>query len=756
MNRLKSLFDWLVMALCVACIIAVCADCPAENDIILWLGGFGLVYCVAHLLMILFRRIALDWILVKGNFMLKVVNFVVLIPFVLVFAFHVADNRSRTGCDVQSSYAPANLIDSDSLYSAPQAVGPHEDPSLLWGIYMHYMDPGNQHMASSKSGRDRAAIIAILGYILLNGLLVSTLISWFDRRRDQWLKGEVRYGCFLKLHPHYVIIGGNDMVSGLVKQIFEKDRCAYILIQTSCEVGKFRAELFSNLSERQRKRIIIYYGNRTSSDDVKDLRLGLATKELYILGEETRNDDIESYHDSMNMDCLQLVYEQYSQAIFAKCRKLRCRVMFEYQTTFAVFQYSEISSAIKQYIDFKPFNYYEMWAQKVLVNKSLKCDAASSAYLPLEGTECISSDSDKYVHLFIVGMSRMGVAMAIEAAHMAHYPNFASKNIRTRITLIDTDAKTEKEFFMRRFSDLFKLSRWTYKCLDAHGVLSVVDSYIPTDYEHLGGDFMDIDWEFINGGIEMKAIQDYVLSAARQENSVVTIAVCLPEPSRALASALYFDRELYSHVSQILVYNRYGDALVRNMIHHKKDNLNPYNNKLRPFGMASSCYDSKIIADAEYIGAELGKEYDKIYRQMDEVNEGETLGKSQTAKWWSNIYAANTMWTKLRSAGWSMGQTLGEGQIDILAQTEHSRWNMEQLLIGYRPLTEAEQKDVLVDISLKGPKKSEMAHYDICSYEKLKQIDIRSIKFDKGLTKILPAIYTALNTSAPNEQCHEK
>ena len=43
--------------------------------------------------------------------------------------------------------------------------------------------------------------------------------------------------------------------------------------------------------------------------------------------------------------------------------------------------------------------------------------------------------------------------------------------------------------------------------------------------------------------------------------------------------------------------------------------------------MASSCYDSKIIADAEYIGAELGKEYDKIYRQMDEVNEGETLGK---------------------------------------------------------------------------------------------------------------------------------
>lgn len=738
MDRLRSFVDWLVLTLCAACIIAICADWPAGECIALWLGGFGLVYCTMHLLVGLFRRIALDWILVKGNFMLKVVNFVVLIPFVLMFVFHNADN----------SYSPANLISSDSLYTADQPVESYQDPSLLWGIYMHYMDPGNQHMASSKSGRDRAAIIAILGYILLNGLLVSTLISWFDRRRDQWLKGEVRYGCFLKLHPHYVIIGGNDMVSGLVKQIFEKDRCAYILIQTSCEVGKFRAELFSNLSERQRKRIIIYYGNRTSSDDVKDLRLGLATKELYILGEETRNDDIESYHDSMNMDCLQLVYEQYSQAIFAKCRKLRCRVMFEYQTTFAVFQYSEISSDIKQYIDFKPFNYYEMWAQKVLVNKSLKCDAASSAYLPLEGTECISSESDKHVHLFIVGMSRMGVAMAIEAAHMAHYPNFATKNIRTKITFVDTNARTEKDFFMRRFRDLFRLSRWTYSSLDEQGKLEVKSTYDPQAYGYLGGDFMDVEWEFMNGGIENTSIQDYIKSTTQQQDSIVTIAVCIPEPNRALASALYLDRDIYSHVSQILVYNRYGDALVRNMIHRAEGTLNPYLNKLRPFGMASGCYDHKMIEEAEYIAAGLGKEYDKLYNPMEKVDEGATLGKSAVAKWWSNIYAANTMWTKLRSAGWSIGKTLGEEQIEILAQTEHSRWNMEQLLIGYRPLTEAEQQEVLDDMTLKGPKKSEMAHYDICSFERLKQIDARSISFDKGLTKILPAIYTALNTSS--------
>jgi flagellar basal body rod protein FlgB len=281
--------------------------------------------------------------------------------------------------------------------------------------------------------------------------------------------------------------------------------------------------------------------------------------------------------------------------------------------------------------------------------------------------------------------------------------------------------------------------------VDGQGNLAIVNTYVPTEYEYLGGDFMDIEWEFINGGIETKSIQDYIKSSSQQKDSIVTIAVCLPDPGRALAAALYFDREIYSHVSQILVYNRYSDALVRNMNHHEGGKLNPYQNKLRPFGMASCCYDSQIITDAEYIGVEIGKEYDKIYSQEENVNEGKTLGKSQVAKWWSNLYAANTMWTKLRSLRWEEGKTIEDKELDILANAEHGRWNMEQLLIGYRPLTETEQNEVLADISLKGPKKSEMAHLDICSCERLEEIDARTIKFDTGLTKILPEIYKSLS-----------
>ena len=45
-------------------------------------------------------------------------------------------------------------------------------------------------------------------------------------------------------------------------------------------------------------------------------------------------------------------------------------------------------------------------------------------------------ESEKYVHLVIVGMSRMGVALAVEAAHIAHYPNFIRDKRRKRASLL--------------------------------------------------------------------------------------------------------------------------------------------------------------------------------------------------------------------------------------------------------------------------------------------------------------------------------
>ena len=420
------------------------------------LGIIGIVYC-AHYIIIFLTPIKRDWILAKGRFLLKVVTFVLLVPFVLMLCIRIC----------KGDYSPKNMVYEDKLYQEQQNeknnVDPQESPTLFWAIYYNFIDPGNQHMTTSGSGRRAAAAVAIIGYFLLNGLLMSMVINWFDRRRELWLKGEIRYNRFFKRknRKHYVIIGGNDIVQGIVKQLFQNNGTPYIAILTSSKTEDFRRELFSSLNEIQQQHVIIYHGNRVSQKEIEKLHLENA-KELYIIGENTRTDDAESYHDTMNMECLKLVCKTVESATPSnqKKGKLVCRVMFEYQTTFSVFQFFDINKKVCSIIDFRPFNYYEMWAQKVLINKeispkNIETTFKDGGFMPLEGADGIKEHDDNYVHLFIVGMSRIGVAMAIEAAHLCHFPNYENKKIRTKITFIDKNAA--KELFHGAFQGFVRV-----------------------------------------------------------------------------------------------------------------------------------------------------------------------------------------------------------------------------------------------------------------------------------------------------------
>ena len=225
------------------------------------------------------------------------------------------------------------------------------------------------------------------------------------------------------------------------------------------------------------------------------------------MGEEGETD-----HDSVNIECVTLVNRIlrncYTPKILAELKWLvndesvgckRCHVLFEAQSTFAVFQreggiedffkrrsvkddmwfinlqesyknnavvLSRLDSLkqkydeqIAQLIDFLPFNFYETWAEKVLVWGKYdphNDGVAPIVYTPLDG-EGIDFKSNSHVHLVIVGMTSMGVALAMKAAHIAHYPNFVrDSNLKTRITFIDLNADTEFDMLRGRYSALFE------------------------------------------------------------------------------------------------------------------------------------------------------------------------------------------------------------------------------------------------------------------------------------------------------------
>ncbi|MBR5863232.1 MAG: hypothetical protein IKY76_01600 [Alistipes sp.] len=807
-----------------------CKNEDLMNMMIPVASAFGAAYLIYILRLWVFRP-KFDWHLLHGHFIRKVIILALLMPSILTLCIQT----------FEPNIVAANFLDDKSNNS---------HYSLLWSVYFHFMDPGNQIMGDSGLSRGWIGIIAVLGIFILNGFLVSSIVGWIDSRKEKWLNGEVKYPGFLSFKSHYVIIGGNDVVEGIVSQIFEaEDKLPfyktifrpYILIQTSRDVEEFRRELFSSLTRAQQCRIIIYYGNRNSQEDINALRCGRA-KEVFILGEDTRTDDNESYHDTMNMVCLKLISKHFSSTIRGKiinranewsnkkfkplyavaddikeqkkkrkqaindirCKalyeaseaainhakelidnieieqknlkdiqglcsridslnskvkelynplKLKCRVMFEYQATFNILQVTDIDENI---LEFLPFNYYEMWAQKVLVCQELDTKAKYD-YLPLEGISGIKSEDEDFVHLVIVGMSRMGVAMAIEAAHIAHYPNFDTPTKkRTRITFIDSNMEQEKHFFMGRFKEMFAVA--SYRCVpkDAKNIynnplyhwfnpLTNVHSKSPYKGAHLGSDFIDIEWEFIHGSIVNPEIQQYLEDASANKNAKLTIAICLPENSRAIATASYLRDSVYKsdNTSQVLIYQRLNKELVDQINGNKR-----YCGKLKAFGMAEECYDLSLVTISEFIASYVDKAYNdwnnggkhmasftdeeyyslNIIRKIEklrkeyiecknEVNKIKPLstkpikikpqtndnkpdggGKTVTAKMWSTKYNVYTMWTKFRCFGINPMAKMEDinrimtKALPALGKMEHNRWVIEQLLLRYRPLTSNEQE----------------------------------------------------------------
>lgn len=712
---LSGQFDYCAVGFGILSIILLLAfDCCWLNWLLIGLNALmGIGYYLYALRLWLCNKPKFDWHLINGAFMRKVLVLVLLTPFIFALISLCCGQIGK------------GLVTGETA----------ELTNPLWGAYYHFIDPGNQHIAEGNTTW-LATIIAICGVFLLNGVLISSIVGWIDKRKERYLQGLEPYQRFLKRKEHYVIIGGSDIVEGIVEQIFETPQkngeMPYILIQTSNNVEEFRHKLFSGLDVEQQKHIIIRYGNRNVKEDIEKLYLDKAL-EVYVIGEETRTDDMESYHDTMNMKCLNLIYEKVEgNTSFAKNDKdnrLVCYFMFEYQTTFNVFQYSEISGRIIERINFKPFYYYEMWAQRVLVCKELE-NEANCEYLPLEGIEGIKKSEDDYVHLVIVGMTRMGTALATQAALMAHYPNFVEKNIRTKITLIDENADKEKNFYIDRYDRLFALSNWSYKEMvrseSGKDELKTVFTHTPVEFEHLGGDFLDVEWEFIQGSVAQLELQDYIEKSIT-EKTKMTIAICKDEPSRCLAAALNLEWRIYEKAMQVLVYNRYDDALIEQLKNEGKYGISsPFKNKIKAFGMASKCFRKNILEDSD----NLAKEFHRVYMN-DEDAEIEKL-----TDYWSNVYVSNTLWSKLRCVKIEKEKIVDKDK-EILIKVEHNRWNVEKLIMSYRHLTKEEQDKAKEDEEVKNQLKGEMAHLYICSNKRLREIDEGAIFYDERIVEEL-------------------
>lgn len=763
------------------------------------LGLAGIVLWVFVLFCLFYKQIHVDRILARAEYKYS------LIIFLLIGIMPFCITSVAMMCDIK----PYDLVYYNNLYNGDRAgfedkltyrqdlqkelMDKNEDPSLLSTIFFQFRGIGGHFSAGTYQGRVWSLFIGILGTLLFSGLLIPSILGMIRLRTDNYNYGMVRYR--IQRSKYAVIIGNNDIVPELIHQILSptrKKKIDYVIVQTNDNVFYYRMSLKTSLSSDEFVHTVLYNGGRMTQMDIKKLYLEKAS-EVYVLGEKPYKENA-SERDSLHMQCIRNMAEILKNS--KRKDRLQCYVLFEYQSTLASFQYSDLSESVKQQIEFIPLSFYNQWARNVLLNQLYDNHGNKMiCYEPLEGNHIIDSNSDKHVHLVVLGMTEMGKSLAIQAAHLAHYPNFNTRQIRTRITFIDPSAGKMKEQLLRQYTDYFALARWrdvdagnneTWES-DWKDQLNEVAklkrdgqevSAVKYPFAHLShteredNNFIDIEWEFVNGSVDTEATSKYLDHLTEDETSILTIAACQKDAHEALSSAVYLSRQVYRKSIQVLVNQYYSDDIVQSLsgngLPEEARSLMRYQH-VRPFGMLAHCFPNSIV---DY---RLAKLVNYVYWKMDDtelkgVNQpDQKMGlPNQESFWrqcsvvdqWSSEYNANGIATKIRMIGLDFEQsTIEEMQqhlakqevMDTLIKVEHNRWNTEKLLSGFRPLYTSEWQEfeqLLKSGSTKEynalkkqyKKSSEMAHLDICSFQDLEYIDFPSIEYDEVLTRAFPAI----------------
>ena len=614
----------------------------------------------------------------------------------------------------------------------------------LWQLYYNFSDSNQQDSIDSALGWRRAimALASFLGTIIFGGMLISTLSNMFERRVELYRNGLTHYS----LKNHIVVIGAAPNAIGTVKRLLQTETDTLIAVLTMSDVDELRRSLNAQLGDAAMKRIVLNYGSRDSREDLTDICISSA-KKVYVFGEDSEVDGKEQIHDSLNIKCVKIISE-----LRKDCNELLpCIVAFDYLATYHIYQYADLENDVKNTLKFIPYNFNELWARKMFVGIQYNNDSDRDVLRsPLDYHPITSETSEDFVHLIIVGLSRIGEALALEAARICHFPNYRHK--KTKITIIDNNMQIEMDFFKQKCGELFNLCRWTYT--DVFNADNNTTGGISNKYRHLitddkDADFIDIEWHFINGYDANIQVREYIEDCVCDTHAITTIAICLNETHKSLQAAMNLPNAVYEKSIPVLVNQRQSNSMVKAL------KVGTRYTNLWPIGILSEDLEDQLITLIHY-----GKRINYLYNyhhangkspeRMDDNAAAEQWENVKISKRWSNIYSAATIWTKLRCLTGS-DEVLPtkeqiESHISILAPMEHNRWMVEELLLGYRPVNKQEDQAIDKDKQLKAVKKQQYIHYDIRPYEGLKTDengkDVR--ENDKLIVRNIPIIVSRL------------
>lgn len=504
---------------------------------------------------------------------------------------------------------------------------------------------------------------------------------------------------------HILILGGGRAALGVVRAVAHdaalRDR--QILIVAKCHPRVLHDYIFAQLSreEQEQVRLAVMYGECCHDKALKVAKQSKAAH-IYIVGDDENTD-----RDARNVSCWHKVRDNFEMQVAEPSRfrwpvlrhnteesnkeesVVQCQLYLYDEVSVKLFHALQQESHTK--VETTVVSYYEEAARQLLVNDTLTNQDCSL------DRGLVTYDSDRYVHLIVMGMTPMGCAMAATAAQLCHFPNFDEalvRPIRTKITFVDPQADALMNQYKARHEALFNLSHYALRT-SANDWLS---SRPQSEY----GDFLDVEWEFWKGTSVDDWVRQMIVECAADERQVLSIAVCGSDGQHNLDEALSLPGEVYRVPDDCESYQKFPmvylyqpeNACLAKSAH---DDIFRYRN-LVPFGTDEySPLAARRRNGARQLNALLRKEKnqplsDFVPSQLDVLWRLLSFDEKMSCS-----YFADALFTQLRGLASLLPKDGAEADERLLQRLSHmaqSRWNMERLFVGCRAMP-AEERDRL-------------------------------------------------------------
>lgn len=582
-------------------------------------------------------------------------------------------------------------------------------------------------------------LVVLVGAVVFTGFTITFVSNFLNNRIEAYRDGSVRYF----FSDHILFLGGSKMIPPMIRELYKNPnhRKKHFVILTNEEPQVIRRHIDGVLSLEEKKalKITVLRGYRDDKETLQSVHLDKAAR-IYIIGDNP----FDAEHDSANMASWNL-----AKQLCGHRQNVPCFLLFSRASSTFLFRHR--SKETNRCLDTTVINRLESVSQRVLVHNGNE----DKLYPPLD-REGIDKDSERTVHFVLYGMTAVSYAMATTAAHLCHFPNFVThtvngkygenKNKRTKITLIAPNIKEEMSYLITHLDSLFSIS----KCTIYDSNWKFGDDPKPIENEATlkdVGDFLDIEWEFIEGNIADRKIRQLLKQYYRDNQegkTYFTLALCQREADKNIAAAIYLPPEFHEIVMKegdeneidyektipVLVYQPESEEMLKT----SGEEIEMFHNIL-PFGSVRESYDPSIrhrIMEGKRINYiyDQGKDYE--FMTADSTKLDVLWRDLSYAEQMSNIYCASHIGVKLRSMG--SRKDLSEEEMNLLAAVEHNRWNVEKLLMGFEALPKSERDKQHNDEGKKelDAAKMKFKHYGIAPYEELnernKDCDILIIK----------------------------